>query len=247
MESKGLGVNIGKTKVMICERDTGQIAESGKWPCSVCRKGVGRNSIFCNDCKSWVHKKCSDVKGSLGSVADFRCRRCKGDARPLDGRPVESIAVGGESLGVVDKFCYLGDVIGAGGGAEESSIARVRSGWKKFRELLSISTSRVLSLAMKGRVFEEFVKCVVLYGSEVWAVKEHDLARLERNDMTMIRWICRVRLRDRMSSYELRGCLGLESIRNAVQKRRLRWFGHVERMNADNWTPYSRNTVWWQH
>ena len=52
MESKGLRVNIGKTKVMICERDTGQIAESGKWPCSVCRKGVGRNSIFYNDCKS---------------------------------------------------------------------------------------------------------------------------------------------------------------------------------------------------
>ena len=136
---------------------------------------------------------------------------------------------------MVDKFCYLGDVIGACGGAEESVIERVRSGWKKFRELLSISTSRVLSLATKGRVFEEFVKCVVLYGSEVWAVKEHDLARLERNDMTMIRWICRVRLRDRMSSYELRGCLGLESIRNAVQKRRLRWVGHIERMNADNW------------
>ena len=29
MESKGLRVNIGKTKV-ICEHDTGQIAESGK-------------------------------------------------------------------------------------------------------------------------------------------------------------------------------------------------------------------------
>ena len=170
---------------------------------------------------------------SLGSVADFRCRRYKGDDRPLDGRPVESIVVGSVSLGVVDNFCYPGDVIGGGDGAEESSIARVRSGWKKFRELLSISTSRVLSLATKGRVFEEFVKCVVLYGSEVWAVKEHDLARLERNDMTMIRWICRVRLRDRLSSDELRCCLGLDSIRNADQKRRLRWVGHVERMNAD--------------
>ena len=52
MESKGLRVNIGKTKVMICERDTSQIAESGKWLCSVCRKGVGTNSIYCNDCKS---------------------------------------------------------------------------------------------------------------------------------------------------------------------------------------------------
>ena len=57
MECKGLWVNIRKTKV-IYEHDTGQIAEGDKWPCSVCRKGVGRNSIFCNDCMSWVHKRC---------------------------------------------------------------------------------------------------------------------------------------------------------------------------------------------
>ena len=91
---------------------------------------------------------------SLGSVADFRCRRYKGDDRPLDGRPVESIVVGGKSFEVVDKFCYLGDVIGAGGGAEESSIARIRSGWMKFRELLSILTSRVLLLPRR----EEYLK-----------------------------------------------------------------------------------------
>ena len=52
MESKGLRVNIEKPKVMICERETGELAESGNWPCSVCKKGVGRNSIFCNDYKS---------------------------------------------------------------------------------------------------------------------------------------------------------------------------------------------------
>ena len=58
------------------------------------------------------------------------------------------------------------------------------------------------------------------------------VVRLERND--------RVRLRDRLSSDELRGHLGLDSIRNAVQKRRLRWFGHVERMIADNWVKKCR-------
>ena len=58
--------------------------------------------------------------------------------------------------------------------------------------------------------------------------------------MTIILCICRVRLRDRLSSDEFRGRLGLDSIRNAVQKRRLRWFGHVERMNADNWVKKCR-------
>ena len=37
-----------------------------------------------------------------------------------------------EELEVVDKFCYLGDVIGKSGGAEEASRARVRCAWGKF-------------------------------------------------------------------------------------------------------------------
>ena len=51
---------------------------------------------------------------------------------------MEEISLGferGENFDRVDKFCYLGDMIGAGGGAEEASRARVRCAWAKFREL----------------------------------------------------------------------------------------------------------------
>ena len=41
-----------------------------------CRQGVGNNSILCF-CKLWVHKRCSDMKGKLKSVAD-KCRKCTG-------------------------------------------------------------------------------------------------------------------------------------------------------------------------
>ena len=61
--------------------------DSGEYPCSVCRKGVGSNSIYCAGCSHWVHKKCSGVTGSLKSNPDYRCSRCKGTARPIDGRP----------------------------------------------------------------------------------------------------------------------------------------------------------------
>ena len=44
---KGLGVNSGKAKVMRCQESRVQREDSGKHPCGVCRKGVGRNSIMC--------------------------------------------------------------------------------------------------------------------------------------------------------------------------------------------------------
>ena len=41
------------------------LKDSGEYPCSVCRKGVGSNSIYCAGCSHWVHKKCNGVIGSL--------------------------------------------------------------------------------------------------------------------------------------------------------------------------------------
>jgi hypothetical protein len=48
------------------------------------------------------------------------------------------------SFELVDQFCYLGDMIGAGDGAGDASRARVRSGWKKFHGLAPILTLREL-------------------------------------------------------------------------------------------------------
>ena len=125
---------------------------SGEYPCSVCRKGVGSNSIYCAGCSHWVHKKCSGVLGSLKSNPDYRCSRCKGTARPIDGRPHnEWLLVQDKKLDVVDSFCYLGDTIGAGGGCDLSVITRIRSAWGKFWELLPILTSRALSYIAVGK------------------------------------------------------------------------------------------------
>ena len=68
LESKGLKVNISKTKVMRCAQD-GVLKEAAVDPCSVCRKRVGVNSIHCATCGYWVHRRCSGVRGSLARVA----------------------------------------------------------------------------------------------------------------------------------------------------------------------------------
>ena len=85
MEEKGLRVNAGKTKVMIFGTGLDLLQSLGEFPCTVCRRGVGSNSIFCKSCKHWVHKKCSGLK-RLTEDPDYRCIRSQGTARFLDGR-----------------------------------------------------------------------------------------------------------------------------------------------------------------
>ena len=84
MERKGLQVNMGKTKIMVSGPNLDLLKKSGKDPCGVCQTGVGRNAIFCGGCLSWIHKKCSGIKGPLSPDPDFRCARCLGKARPID-------------------------------------------------------------------------------------------------------------------------------------------------------------------
>ena len=86
---------------------------AGEFPCAVCHTGVGSNSIFCNGCKHWVHKKCSGLKG-LTKDPDYRCTWCQGTARPLDGRPQREVQVEPDKLEVVASFCFPGDMLSAG-------------------------------------------------------------------------------------------------------------------------------------
>ena len=62
-----------------------------------------------------------------------------GNARPIEGRPSNEVQVGPDKLDVVASFCYLGDMLSAGGGCEIAVTTRVKTAWKKFRELLPVS------------------------------------------------------------------------------------------------------------
>jgi len=67
-----------------------------------------------------------------------------------------------------------------------------------------------------------------MQGSETWPMKvEHEL-KMNRTEMSMIRWMCGVKLNERKKSEALRELLGLEPVTLKVKKSRLRWFGHVE-------------------
>ena len=55
----------------------------------------------------------------------------------------------------------------------------------------------------------------------------------------MVRWMCGVSLKDKKHSVDLYSLLGVEVVRHG----RLRWFGHVERKNGDDWVSACRNVV----
>ena len=75
----------------------------------------------------------------------------------------------------------------------------------------------------------------MLHGSETWPVRKENVVALQRAEMEMLRWICGVKLNDRLPSKELRERLGIDDIALVMQQNRLRWYGHALRKDDDDW------------
>ena len=74
LQEKGMKINVNKKKAF-CTRRNFVRMQMRKYPCSVCGKGVRRNSEQCTKCQHWVHKSCFGVHGCLTRVKDFTCKK----------------------------------------------------------------------------------------------------------------------------------------------------------------------------
>ena len=91
----------------------------------------------------------------LVTIQSFRSRICLTDEGVRsEGERMENLNLENrEVLKGASQFCYLGDMLNGEGGSRLASISRVRYGWKKFRELSGILTSKKMPLRLKGKVY----------------------------------------------------------------------------------------------
>jgi len=76
------------------------------------------------------------------------------------------------NLELVDKFCYLGDMLSVDGDAGAAVEARIQTGWNKLRQLVPMLTNKDISLIRRGRLYSSCVRSSMLHGSETWPVRK---------------------------------------------------------------------------
>ena len=184
MEEKGLRVNAGKTTFMICGIGLDPLQASYHAP-SVTLEWAATASA--------PAAKCSGLKRWQKTL--IRCTWCRGTACPLYGRLQWEVQVGPDKLEVVASFCHLGDLLSAASGCELSTTTRVRTAWKKFKELLPVLSSRHLSFKTRGSVYST---CVRSDAPCLWdlVLTKPKIQHLQWNDKAMIRQICSVKSHD---------------------------------------------------
>ena len=98
---------------------------------------------------------------------------CRGCLNPVTSAVRTSVDIGASAkLDLVDKFCYLGDMLSVDGDADAAVEARIRIGWNKFIRLVPLLTNKDVSLIMRGRLYSSCVRSSMLHGSETWPVRK---------------------------------------------------------------------------
>ena len=152
---------------------------------------------------------------------------CRGCSNPVISTGHTSVDIGASAnLEVMDKFCYLGDMLSVDGDADAALEARIRSGWNTFRQLVPFC----LPIGIYHWLGDGGCMAVVCEVDMVTTWK-WDLACQEikwggtsasRDENGYGRWLCNVKVKDRVPSKELRERLGIDDIILILQQNRLR-------------------------
>ncbi|XP_023231892.1 uncharacterized protein LOC111631815 [Centruroides sculpturatus] len=162
-----------------------------------------------------------------------------------------TVYLNGVQIEQVQEFKYLGSLIKEKKVASSNEThARIGQAAHAFASLKwFVWRKNNISLMTKIRLFRTLVIPILLYGSETCTLLKTDLDKLETFQLKCLRQILGISLWDRITNNAIRTrCQQQPSVKTQIQQRRLRWFGHVCRMDI-NRIPHQllfrqRPTLW---
>lgn len=157
--------------------------------------------------------------------------------RKQGSRVGQNITIDTYNFEVVQSFKYLGSVLNVTNDVEEEIKTRITQGNKSFYALKHLFKSSLVSRATKLRLYKTVVRPIAMYGCETWSLTSKQEQMLNCFERRILRSICgpvhevdgwRIRM-----NIELSEIFGNNSIIAAIKSARLRWAGHVARMDED--------------
>ena len=154
--------------------------------------------------------------------------------KPEDVLPVHLNA--GE-IATVDDFMYFGSNISRDGEVKGEVAVRLGKASRAFGCLRSaVLQNQKFSVKIKREVYRSVVLLTLLYGAETWTVKAESVRRLRGFHNRCIRSMMGVsrlkQWKERITSRELAERFGMtDSMTDILRRHRLRWLGHVARMD----------------
>ena len=144
-----------------------------------------------------------------------------------------SITIGDTQLQVVDAFTYLGSTVTSSTSLDAEISSRIAKAAGVMAKLNKrVWNNSLLSVRTKVCVYQACVLSTLLYGSESWTTYARQERRLNGFHLRSLRRLLYIKWQDKVPNTEVLKRAGLMSIPSMLIQRRLRWLGHVHRMET---------------
>ncbi|XP_051775984.1 uncharacterized protein LOC127526050 [Erpetoichthys calabaricus] len=156
----------------------------------------------------------------------------KSETMVLSWKRVECpLRVGSEILPQVEEFKYLGVLFMSEGRMEREIDRRIGAASTVMRALhRSVVVKKELSRKAKLSIYQSIYVPTLTYGHELWVVTERTRSRIQAAEMSFLRRVSGLSLKDRVRSSVIREGLRLEPLLLRIERSQMRWLGHLIRM-----------------
>ena len=148
-----------------------------------------------------------------------------------DATSPPQITINRQELAVVNTFKYLGSTISDNLSLDKELSARIgKASSVMFKLGKRVWDNKNLSLNTKMKVYQACIISTLLYGSETWTTYARQEIRLNVFHLRCLRRILGISWQDRVTNTSILSKAKSTTIQSMITERRLRWLGHVKRM-----------------
>lgn len=160
---------------------------------------------------------------------------------------VKTVRFGEFELERVENFKYLGMMIDSRNDRKNEVARRIQLGFKVFYSYGSIMKNKSISRRTKLKIYRTAIKPAVTYASETLTLSSEDEEQLRKFERKVIRKIFGPHREingeyRRLMNQEIEDILEHEDICRTITSKRIRWYGHIKRMNSNS--EVRRMTEW---
>ena len=156
----------------------------------------------------------------------------------------QNLQAGGKAIAEVLDFCYLGSVLSHDSSCDNDIKIRLGKANSNFGRLNNIWRNKKLNHRIKLRLYDSLILSTLLYAAETWPMTVANMKKLEAAHHKWQRKILGITWKDKVTNEEVRRRTGMVKLEDILRKKRLRWLGHLHRMEngriakqALNWQP----------
>ena len=142
------------------------------------------------------------------------------------------IKIKGQRLEEVENFKYLGAII-SNEGSKPKILSRITQTREALSRLKIIRRDKNISLASKVKLMRTVILSTFLYAYESWTEVE---GRSQALEIRCCRRLLNIFYEDHVTNEEVRNriqnAIGVHDDLTMVEKRKLRWYGHISRSSG---------------